>query len=122
MANYVQMAVEAILLVRGQLIRQLEQIDASLAALGEGTTQKRSARSRKPCCTKDEVIEILAALLRDNGSLTRNELEELAKDEVSTVRQKSLSGFAMRLQEALADPQFQEVAPGEYRLIPRPHS
>ena len=55
-------------------------------------------------------------MLTDNGMLSRSELEELAKDKLSNELGKSLSGFAMRFKEALADPQFLETSQGVYQL------
>ena len=118
MANYVQKAIDGLKQVRDELAHQLERIDMALAALDEGVQKTRSTRSRKPCCNKDEVISILRELLRDNGSLSKSELEELAKDKLSNQFGKSLSGFAMRFKEALSNAEFTEVTPGVYQLAP----
>jgi len=58
----------------------------------------------------------LAGLLRDNGSLTVDELDALARDNVVNERHKSLSMYANLFKQALADPQFKEVQPGTYVL------
>lgn len=119
MVNYEQKATDALRQVREQLTEQLDHIDAALAALGEGARSPKQSRRKKPCCTKSEVVEIIAGLLNDNGSLSRTELEELAKEKISRELGKNLSGFAMRFREALGEPQFSEFAPGEYLLKPK---
>jgi len=84
--------------------------------VSEPSASSKQSKSSKPCCNKQEVIAILDGLLRDNGSLTKSELESLAKDKLSNDLNKSLSGFAMRLKEALAETQFREISPGTYEL------
>ena len=56
-------------------------------------------------------------LLNDNGSLSRDEIEGLAKHKLKHEENKNLSGFAMRFEEALQDSMFVEVSPGSYRLV-----
>lgn len=114
--DYVQTAIDGLRQVRTQLIKQLDRVDAALAALGEGVSASKQPRSKKPCCTRSEVVEIIAGLLADNGALTKTEIEDLAEEKIKVDLGKSLSGFAMRLAEALVDPRFMEVAPGQYRL------
>lgn len=117
MINYVQKATDALRQVREQLVEQLQRIDAALAALGESEQTHKEVRRKKPCCTKDEVVGIVAGLLNDNGLLSRTELEELAKEKLSRELGKNLSGFAMRFKETLKEPQFKEVTEGQYSLV-----
>ena len=117
MVNHVQKAIDGLRQVRGQLAVELERVDNALAALGSGEARPKQARVTRPCCTKNEVTEIVAKLLDDNPVLTREEIEALAKDKASNDLGKSLSGFAMRLKEALTDPRFDEFEPNKYRLI-----
>ncbi len=116
MYNDVREAVDGLRRLRRNLAEQIERIDAALAQLGEGAPKTRTGRSAKPCCTKSEVITLLTGLLRDNRALSRSDLEELAKEKITGDLGKSLSGYAMRLKEALAEPRFTEFAPGQYRL------
>lgn len=116
MDDYVRLAVESLQQVRDQLVNQLDRLDAALAALGPGKKASRPPQARKPCCTKDDVITIVAGLLRDNGQLTLDELEGLAKGKIKDERQMSLSGFAMRFKEALADSRFREVGENIFAL------
>ncbi|MEM6484907.1 MAG: hypothetical protein AAF662_07990 [Pseudomonadota bacterium] len=62
------------------------------------------------------MTEIVAKILCDNPVLTREEIETFAKDKASSELGKSLSGFAMRLKEALTDSLFAEFQLGRYRL------
>lgn len=99
--NSVQKAIEGLSQARKEASEELERIDAALAALRAGSGKSRTSRSTKPCCTKREVVDVVMQLLRDNGVLSRDELEGLAKDKLANDLGKSLSGFAMRLKEPL---------------------
>ncbi len=112
MASYAKKAIDWLQKVRQELKEQLEQIDTAIVALGGSV----NAKSKKPCCDKNEVIEILTELLRENGSLTMKELDELARDNIVNKRNKSLSMYANLFKKALADPRFAEVAPGTFAL------
>ncbi|MCA8998765.1 MAG: hypothetical protein KDA80_17330 [Planctomycetaceae bacterium] len=94
---------------------QSARLTAALAALTAGHSKSRTAKRGKPCATKQEVATILVGLLEDNGSLTVDDLEGLAKDKLSNQLGKSLSGFRLRYQEALADPRF-AVSEGRCQL------
>jgi len=113
MANYAKKAIDLLQKVRQELKEQLEQIEAAIVALGGSV----NAKTKKPCCDKNEVIEILTKLLQENGSLTLKELDELARDNIANQRNKSLSMYANLFKKALADPQFAEVAPGTFALV-----
>ncbi len=120
MNEHKEKAVAHLLEHRQELVSVLERVDMALAALeAKKPASNRSSRATKACCTKKEVIAIFTGLLRDNEELSVSELEELAKDQIVNERQKSLSGFAMRMKEALADSLFTEYAPGKYRLARR---
>ena len=86
-----------------------------LQGSGAAKSTKRT-RASKPCCTKEEVIQVLVGLLRDNGALSRDELEELAKHKLSRERGRNLSGFAMRFREALGDGPFHEARDNVFEL------
>lgn len=116
MANYVQKAIDCLWLERGQLAERLTQVDAALTELGESVKRPKPARAGKPCCTKSEVLEVLTGLLRDNGPLSPDELEGLAKHKVTNDLGKSLSGFAMRFREALTDALIVDAGSGKLRL------
>jgi len=117
MINYVQKAIDVLRQGREQLVEQVQRIDAALAVFDECEPTHKEVRRKKPCCTKDEVVGIVAGLLNDNGLLSRTELEELAKEKLRRELGKNLSGFAMRFKESLKEPQFKEVAEGQYRLV-----
>jgi len=112
--------------LRTQLVAAEEDVSRVVIALNalekkprKTATHRRghsAVRNSKPCCTKQEVISILAGLLRDNGSLAVDELDALARDNVINERKKSLSMYANLFKKALADPQFKEVQPGTYVL------
>lgn len=91
---------------------------AAVEALGLGRKKAKSTRRSKPCATKVEVVQILVDLLKDNCSLSTEDLDGLAKDRVSRDLGKSLSGFGLRFKEALADPRFIVDADGECVLAP----
>ena len=93
---------------------QSTRIRAALKALGGG--KRKVVRSRKPCATQQDVRTILTGLLSDNGSLSEMELEELAKEKLREDGGKSLSGFSLRFQETLTDPQFQRTSDGRITL------
>ena len=93
---------------------QTTRIQAALKALGGG--KRKSCRTRKPCATQEDVRTILTGLLSDNGSLSETELEELAKEKLREDAGKSLIGFSLRFQEALADPPFQRIPNGRVTL------
>ncbi len=115
MTNQVQRAVEGLLGVKKTLEEELKRVDKALEALSGGSPK----RAGKKCCTKREVIEVVVGLLRDNVQLTFDEIEGLAKDKIANERSKSLSGFAMRLKEALSDNLFVEIEPRLYALAAR---
>ncbi len=100
-----------------RVVTALNALEQKPAKKGVKKTSPTGPRVGKPCCTKKEVIAILSVLLRDNGALTRVELGDLAKDKLIHEHHKSLSGFAMRFKEALADAQFHETSPGTYELV-----
>lgn len=78
MVNRVQKAIDGLSQVRAQLSDELECIDTALVALGARESKPKTARATKPCCTKNEVTEIVAKLLYDNPVLAREEIEALA--------------------------------------------
>ena len=93
---------------------QTTRIRAALKALGGG--KRKSNASRKPCVTQQDVRTILTDLLSDNRSLSETELEDLAKQRLRQDGGKSLSGFSLRFQETLTDPQFQRTPDGRITL------
>ena len=115
MGKYTDKAVTELRSVRSEVEQELSRIDEAIALLG-GVRETKKAKSTKPCCTKQEVVGVVERLLSDNETLTVAEIDGLAKDKFSREQNKSLSGFAMRLKEALADPRFTEFVPGQYRL------
>jgi len=118
--------VSAVKSLKTQLVAAEEDVSRVVIALNaleqkprKTATHRRghsAVRNNKPCCTKQEVVSILAGLLRDNGSLTAEELDALARDNVVNERKKSLSMYANLFKKALADPQFAEVTPGMFAL------
>jgi len=112
MANYAKKAIGLLQKVLQELEEEHEQVKSAIIALGGSVNPK----SKKPCCDKNEVIEILTELLQENGSLTIKELDELARDNIVNKRNKSLSMYANLFKKALVDPQFAEVAPGTFAL------
>ena len=117
MKNHLQHAIDSLRSERDMLLSQLERIDSAIASLDGKPSRAKSSRSSKPCCTKQEVIEIIEGLLRDNGQLTVTELEGLAKEKLSNELNKSLSGFAMRFKEAIREPKFVSNDSETYRLV-----
>jgi len=113
MANYSKKATELLQKIRQELSEQLGQIEAAIVAMGGSM----NAKIKKPCCDKNEVIEILTELLQENGSLKVKELDELARDIIVNTKNKSLSMYANLFKKALADPQFAEVTPGTFSLV-----
>lgn len=95
---------------------EIEDYEGMLESGCKRKSSKRTGKSSKPCCTKNEVIEVFTILLTDNETLTPDELEGLAKDKLQGDLGKSLSGFAMRQREALSDPRFVMTQDGDYRL------
>ncbi|MCA9231060.1 MAG: hypothetical protein KDA57_10430 [Planctomycetales bacterium] len=126
------MAIDSLLQGREGLSCEMESIDQALLALGydglhekkvkprigNGSTRdpKRKLQAKKPSCTKQEVIDIVAGLLRDNGNLSKIDLEDLAKEKLKNDLQRDLKGFAMRFKEALSDAQFAEFESGKFRM------
>ena len=94
------------------------RLNAAIEALGSGRKKAKSTRRTKPCATKAEVVQIVMDLLKDNGSLSMEDLDGLAKDRLSRDLGKSLSGFGLRFREALADPRFIVDADGDCVLAP----
>lgn len=92
------------------------RLTAAIEALSTGGKKFRSSKRTKPCSTKAEVIQILSQLLSDNGSLALDDLEGLAKDRLANELGKSLSGFGLRMKEALSDSRFVRRSDGHYGL------
>lgn len=109
MGNHLQKSIDSLHQARELLTIELDRIEAALRALGGAKTVSRSHRVTKPCCTKSDVIEIVRSLLEQRPNLPRHEIEKLAKEKASKEQGKSLSGFAMRFTEALADPSLADV-------------
>ena len=97
---------------------QAEELEASLSAINEtrkrlraalnalaGTNGRGRSKQAKKCVTKDMVIKLAEQLVRDNERLQRSDLEQLLQHKIQE-QNYSLSGFALRLNEALATPRF----------------
>lgn len=103
--------------LREQLTRvESEQapLEAALAALDEqskGRT-KSTTKGKKPCAKKADVEAVCQTLLIDNGSLSLDDLEALAKDKLSREQGFNLSGFGLRFKECLASDSFSVSADG----------
>lgn len=118
MATYEKRAEDSLRQIRSELVGELEKIDEALIPFERNPSMAKRSRPAKPCCTKHEVTEIVARLLCDKQTLDRGEIEARAKKQARDELGKNLSGFSMRLKEALTDPLFTEFEPGRFRLAP----
>lgn len=115
MATRMERLREYVTTLRDEALEEVAYYEALLEQ-PKASKPARRPKSGKSCCTKKEVIEVLEGLLRDNGALSKAELEDLAKDKLGNELGKNLSGFAMRMKEALAGSRFMEVESGKYAL------
>lgn len=83
-------------------------LEAALAALDESKKPKAKAgrKATKPCAKKPDVEAVCQSLLSDNGSLSRDDLEALAKGKLSGELGFSLSGFGLRFKQCLESGDF----------------
>lgn len=98
--------------------KELEQVDAALAAIGEKPGKARKSgrgKSRLPCATKEEVLDVIREVLTENGSVPEDDLKELAGEKLRQ-RNKSLSMFAALFTKCLNDSSIEVGEEGDYRL------
>ncbi|TWT67024.1 hypothetical protein Pla123a_44540 [Posidoniimonas polymericola] len=99
--------------------KELEQVDAALTAIGEkpsSSKKKRaSGKSRLPCATKDEVLDTIHEVLRENGEVPEDDLKSLAGEKLRK-RGKSLSMFGRLFGNCLDDPSLEPVNGNRYAL------
>ncbi|MEM7518371.1 MAG: hypothetical protein AAF368_15795, partial [Planctomycetota bacterium] len=100
--------------------KELEQVDAALTAIGEkpvrGKSKKRSSgKSRLPCATKDEVLDVICEVLSENGAVPEDDLKSLAGEKLRK-RGKSLSMFGRLFGKCLGDPSIELSEDGTCRL------
>jgi hypothetical protein len=86
----------------------MKQLEAALKVLQPGRVGrgKASRGDARPCARKSDVHEVCKALVLQNGSILKADLEELAKEKLSMELGFSLSGFGLRFKEVLASPSF----------------
>jgi hypothetical protein len=116
--------VEELLSVHKQLLTEKQELETKLRGIDLGIQQvegalsvwnvkpkkaKVSNRSRKAgnYTNKQEVLEIMVRLVRENGPLSHDDLQGLAKSKLSEMG-KSLSGFGLHFKNAMIDPEFQQ--------------
>ncbi len=95
-----------------ELKEERQKLEAALLALGGGPAKAKPAKRGKPCITKQEVTALVTKLVRDKGPMTKQALETLAQERLAEDGQRSLSGFSLRLREALQGPEFQWTTDG----------
>lgn len=92
-----------------------KKLEAALNVLGGGPQKAKPPKRGKTCATKQEVVAIMAELLRANGPMETADLEGLAKDRLSEAG-RSLSGFRLRFSEAIRESDFQVDEGGHVTL------
>jgi len=100
--------------------KELEQVDAALAAIGEKPSRSKgkkrsSGKSRLPCATKSEVLEVIHQTLAENSQVPKDDLKELAGEKLRE-RGKSLSMFEALFAKCLSEPSIEELSSGSYAL------
>lgn len=101
--------------------KELEQVDAALTAIGERPTRGKAGKakrgkSRLPCATKEEVLDVIHEVLRENREVPEKDLRELAGDKLRA-RGKSLSMFGRLFGKCLNEPSIARSKEGVCRLI-----
>ena len=103
------------------------ELESALAEINESRKRLRAAinalrgrndNAKKPtrkCATKDMVIELAEQLVRENNSVPRADLDELVRIKIKDSG-LSLSGFALRFNEALASGRFKLSDDGNVSL------
>lgn len=91
--------------------KERRAIHGALVALGR---KKPSKPTGKPAPKKDQVIQIVEDLLKANGPMPREDLEALAKENL-TEAGVGLNGFGLRFGEAMKDDRFAHESNGTIR-------
>lgn len=88
-----------------------DKLEAVLLGLREPLNSKPSStrkreQSSKRCVSKKDAISAIQAVLESNGPTRVEDLKMLAKDSLKANDEMSLSGFALRFEEAQKDMKF----------------
>ncbi len=104
-----------------ELQNQIDEVHQSIAplkaALKELTPSRKNKlkatrKDAKPCAKKPDVQAVCLALVEDNPSITKEELEELAKHKLVEELGFSRNGLALQLNKYLSSDVFVVAADG----------
>lgn len=95
-----------------ELLKTLQNSKARLEAARVALTgnkagkAKSGTKDRKPSANKTTVMKVCLDIATQNDPITKEDLEQLAKDKLSDDLGFSLTGVQLRLRECLADDAF----------------
>lgn len=73
---------------------------------GSGKKKSSSPAKKKPTAETDHVLDVMTAILEDNPSISRTELQELTANKL-TEQEYALTGFKQRFEKLCDYPRFE---------------
>ena len=98
-----------------QMDVEIKRVEDALSALGQKPPQSKAKPGRKPAPKKEEVQQVVRAILGEQGALELEPLNTQVGAKLSELG-RSKMGLALRLNEVLAGEEFIE-SPAGWKLV-----